>query len=881
MVQFILRCLARFLLWLRYRVEVRGLREVGERGTRGIAFLPNHPALIDPILLMTVLHKRFRPRALADQDQVDRFFIRWVARRVGVLTVPSVAKHGPGMRAAVEQALGEAIAALRRGENLLLYPAGHAQRTWREDLRGNSGVERLLREAPEARLVLVRTTGLWGSSFSWASGHAPSVRDAVRRGAVSLLLSGLFFAPRRRVTIELAEPADLPRGAPREALNAYLETFYNATAKHNTYVPYTPWSRGGVRELPEPEPPPSVAGPLAVPASTRAAVMAALARLAGRDSASEEQHLAADLGLDSLARADILAWLEAEFGLPQGDADALATVRDVLLAACGQAASSEMVELRPIRAAWFRRLPHDPPPRVPRSQTITGAFLEQARATPGRAIVADQTSGVKTYRDIALAVLLLRSDLQSLPGDRLGIMMPASVAATVAYLATLFAGKTPVMVNWTLGPRNLAQALDLAGVRTILTLTPLVQRLEAAGHDFASVRGRFVFLDEIARRAGRGRKLWALLKSRLPWASLDAVKPSDTAAILFTSGSEALPKAVPLSHQNVLRNLASVLQIVPLTQNDKLMGFLPPFHAFGITVTMLAPLCYGLPTVYHPNPTEGAALARVIGAYGATVLIGTPTFLNGILRAATRASLASVRLAVTGAEKCPDQVYDAFAALCPNAVLLEGYGVTECSPIVTVTDPASPRRGAIGRLLPAFERLLTHPETGDVLSPPATGLLLVRGPCVFNGYLNYDGPSPFVEAQGRTWYRTGDIVSEDAAGVFTFCGRLKRFVKRGGEMISLPAIEAVIAERCVPQGDQGPLIAVEATPHETNPELVLFTAVDADREAVNAALRAAGLSALHTIRRVIRVPQIPLLGTGKTDYRALKALLASESAAAR
>lgn len=880
-MEFVLRCLARFLLWLRYRVEVRGLRAVAERGTRGIAFLPNHPALIDPILLMTLLHRAFRPRALADQDQVDRFFIRWVARRVGVLPIPSVAKHGQSARAAVERTLGEAIAALRRGENLILYPAGHAQRSWREDLRGNSGVERLLREAPDARIVLVRTTGLWGSSFSWARGHAPSVAEAVRRGALALLASGIFFAPRRRVVIEFVEPTDLPRGASRDALNAHLEDFYNAAAKHNTHVPYTPWSRAGARELPEPEPPPPLAGPLAVPASTRRSVMAELARVAGRQEVSEDQRLAADLGLDSLARADLLAWLEAEFGLPQGDADALVTVRDVLLAACGQAASSEMAELKPIPSVWFRRLPDEPPLRLPRSRTITGAFLEQARATPARPIVADQPSGVKTYRDIVLAALLLRPDIRALPGDRLGLMMPASVAATIAYLTTLFSGKTPAMVNWTLGPRSLVQSLDLVGVRTILTLTPLVQRLEAAGHDLSPVQDRLVFLDQIARRVGGARKLLALLRSRLSWASLEAVQPSETAAILFTSGSEALPKAVPLSHQNVLLNLASVLQVVPLTQNDRLVGFLPPFHAFGITVTMLAPLCCGLPTVYHANPTEGAALARVIGAYGATVLIGTPTFLNGVLRSATRASLASLRLAVTGAEKCPDQVYDAFAALCPHALLLEGYGVTECSPIITVTDPASPRRGAIGRLLPGFERLLTHPETGEVLTPPATGMLLVRGPCVFGGYLNYEGASPFVELQGKTWYRTGDIVSEDEAGVFTFCGRLKRFVKRGGEMISLPAIEAAIIERCAPQTDQGPLVAVEATSHETNPEIVLFAAVDIDRDTVNAELRAAGFSALHTIRRVIRLPQIPLLGTGKTDYRALKALLARDSVAER
>ncbi|MFW6162232.1 MAG: 2-acyl-glycerophospho-ethanolamine acyltransferase, partial [Planctomycetota bacterium] len=179
-------------------------------------------------------------------------------------------------------------------------------------------------------------------------------------------------------------------------------------------------------------------------------------------------------------------------------------------------------------------------------------------------------------------------------------------------------------------------------------------------------------------------------------------------------------------------------------------------------------------------------------------------------------------------------------------------------------------------LLDCFDHLLMHPETGERVEPPGSGVLHLRGPSVFDGYLHYDGPSPFVEIDGQPWYSTGDIVSEDADGVLTFQGRLKRFVKLGGEMISLPAIEAVLADAYATDDDEGPVLAVTAPPGDDHPEIVLFTTLDLDRPTVNARLREAGLSSLHNIRRVVHLDELPQLGTGKTHYRALQARLRQE-----
>jgi len=875
-IDFFLRNGIKSLLRLRYRIEVTGLEEVARRGTRGILFLPNHPALIDPIILMAWLNKHFAPRALADEDQMNRPVIAWLGRRARVLTIPDLAKVGTAGRDRINAALAEVVKSLQDGENWLLYPAGRAYRHYLEDLRGNSGVETILRQVPEARVVLVRTRGLWGSGFSWAKGHAPDVAGTLKHGFRSLLLNGIFFSPRRPVSIEFHEPADLPRSADRETLNRFLQDFYNQGALHNTYVPYTVWEHRAPVELPEPVWGSKERSLDSVSETTRSLVLKHLRELTGRAVVRDEDHLAHDLGLDSLARADLLLWVETEFGFAPGNPDSLETVADLLLAASGEPFIGGPAALKPVPVGWFRDRAENDRLSEPVGETITEAFLARASRTPDRVIIADQTSGARTYRDLVTAILLLRPAIKELPGETVGILMPAGVTADILYLSALFATKTPAMVNWTTGPRSIVHSLDLVGVKHILTARALVERLTSQGTDLRELADRFVFVEDLAARLSRPKKLAAWVRSRLSWAHLAAARVPERAVVLFTSGSEAAPKAVPLTHTNLLTNIRDVMDRVALRENDRIIGFLPPFHSFGLTCTVILPLCSGIRTVYHPSPTDARTLCQLIHAYRATLLLGTPTFLSGIVRAATSEQLSSLRLAVTGAEQCPDRVYAALAERCPGAKVLEGYGVTECSPIVSVNDDREPKPFTIGKPLRSVECTIVSTDDGKRVERGQPGVLLVRGPSVFGGYIGSETTSPFVELDGKTWYLTGDIVREDADGTLRFCGRLKRFVKLGGEMISLPAIEAVLEEHYSTDSDEGPSIAVEATPAEQNPELVLFTTKALDRETVNRQLREAGLSPLHNIRRVIRLDRLPVLGTGKTDYRALKRLLADK-----
>ena len=863
---------ARGILAVRYRIHVKGSAAVKQRGLHGILFLPNHPALIDPVIVTACLHGQFGIRPLALENQIGEPIVRAMANLIGVLRVPVLSELEQGSVRQVQHSIDLCIEALKQGDNVLLYPAGRLMRQRLETLGGVSAAHRIISELPDVRVVLVRTTGLWGSSFGWALGIPPRLKNGLFGHLRQLLTSGVFFAPKREVQVELVEPADLPRHGDRHDLNAYLDRFYNHAAPPALYVPYSLWEKGGARELAEPK---RSTGPSVTdaPTATRQIVLAHLHAATGIGNLNDDQELARDLGLDSLATTEVLLWLEKEFAVSVPGVDAVRTVGDVIMAACGRAlAESTDVQIAAPSAAWLANL-RRVRVQIPPGPSIQQVFLAQARRNPGQVIAADLQQGSRTYRDLITAIFALRTKIAALPGQYIGILLPASVAADTLFLATLFAGKTPVMINWTAGPRVVQLGLDMVGVQKILTADLLLRRLSAQGIELATLGDRLVPLETFAGTIRWNEKLVAAIRARVSWRSLERVKMADTAVVLFTSGSESLPKAVPLTHANILTNIRDALASFHIFQDDRFLGMLPPFHSFGLTGTMLLPLLSGVKVVHHPNPNEVAALGKIIENYRVTILLSTPTFLSNIIRGSAGSNLTSLRLCVTGAEKCPREIYDAVKGSCPQAVILEGYGITECSPIVAAMREDDTEPGTIGQPLPSVVAVVMDLDKHRPAAAGQTGMLLVRGPSIFGGYLHYTGPSPFESFDGEIWYRTGDLVKADDQKRLTFMGRLTRFVKIGGEMVSLPAIEEVLMRAYARPDDKGPCLAVLPTPDDNHPEIVLFTIRPLERAQVNKTIQDTGLSGLHNIRIVREIAQLPVLGTGKTDYRTLARLL--------
>jgi acyl-[acyl-carrier-protein]-phospholipid O-acyltransferase/long-chain-fatty-acid--[acyl-carrier-protein] ligase len=365
-----------------------------------------------------------------------------------------------------------------------------------------------------------------------------------------------------------------------------------------------------------------------------------------------------------------------------------------------------------------------------------------------------------------------------------------------------------------------------------------------------------LYLEDVRKKLSLGNKLTAVFGKLTPRMIAARPAPDDTAAILFTSGTEGEPKGVALSHANILANTAQVRAHIDLYSTDVLFNPLPVFHCFGLTVGTLLPLFAGVKVVTHPTPLQPKEIVRRIRRHGATILLSTDTFINQYARCGEAGDLDTMRLAVCGAERLRDETRTAVRKKYGIA-LLEGYGVTEASPVVAANQLEANHPGTVGRLMEGMEAKL-EPVEGI----PNAGQLMVRGPNIMLGYLKPDAPGVIVPPQDG-WYNTGDVVSIDENGFIAIRGRLKRFAKIGGETVSLGVVENVAAALwpehrhaavAIPDGRKGE-------------QIVLVTdAKEARRVDLIGWAQNHGVSELAIPRQVLAVEAIPVLGTGKTDY---------------
>ena len=353
-IVYLIYLLARAAVWLRYRVTVKGLDEVLKKypDGKGILFLPNHPALIDPVIMATVLWKRFQPRALVVEKQIKASVLKYFWQRVRILPMPDMGVTGMAGHDAVVEQITRCIDALKAGDNLLFYPAGRIYRSKMEKLRGNGGVARILQEDPEVKLVLVRTAGLWGSDFGRGKGYQITFGQTLKRHIKHILLGGIFFMPRRHVTVEFAtRPDDLPSGDDKDLLNRYLENFYNGAMRPNTYVPYTWFEPHGPRVIPEPENYNTNEDTSRVPLEIQTKIKAKLREYTDKRFIRDTDTLGTDLGLDSLIVAELQQWVAQEFGHDVPSPEKLRTVASLMIAATGESAGAE--PLYPVPPNWF------------------------------------------------------------------------------------------------------------------------------------------------------------------------------------------------------------------------------------------------------------------------------------------------------------------------------------------------------------------------------------------------------------------------------------------------------------------------------------------------------------------------------------------------
>ncbi len=507
---------------------------------------------------------------------------------------------------------------------------------------------------------------------------------------------------------------------------------------------------------------------------------------------------------------------------------------------------------------------------TPTDRTVIDDLIEAAHVHGfGWPAIEDPVSGSLTYRRLLQAVAILGAKLMPMApeGRPLGVMLPTSNGGVVTVLAAMSAGRVPAMINFSAGAANILGACRAAEIDTILTSRTFVEkgRLEHVVEQIEK-QVRIIYLEDVRKTVTFADKLRGLAHWKKP---LVERKPDDWAVILFTSGTEGTPKGVVLSHRNILTNVAQCAARIDFGREDKLFNALPIFHSFGFTGGIVLPLISGVPIFLYPSPLHYRTVPELVYWKCATVLFGTDTFLNGYARMANPYDFRSLRYVIAGAEPVRESTRDIFLEKF-GLRILEGYGLTETSPVLALNTPMFNKFGTVGRLLPGMEAKLEHVDGVD-----EGGRLYVKGPNVMLGYLRADKPG-VLEAPPEGWHDAGDIVTIDAEGFITIKGRAKRFAKIGGEMVSLAAVEMLAADLW-PDNTS----AVAAMPDARKGErLVLVTdKYGATRAEFQTYARSKHASELMLPSEIVVLDKLPLLGSGKVDHLTLQKFVLDRAAA--
>jgi acyl-[acyl-carrier-protein]-phospholipid O-acyltransferase/long-chain-fatty-acid--[acyl-carrier-protein] ligase len=496
------------------------------------------------------------------------------------------------------------------------------------------------------------------------------------------------------------------------------------------------------------------------------------------------------------------------------------------------------------------------------------AFAAARRRFGGnRVCVFDVDDSPRTYDEIMRGALALGRALKSgtRRGECVGVMLPTGAGAIATFLALTAYGRVPAMLNFTAGAAAVKSAIRTAKVKKIATARRLIANAGLEGLvDELSRVADVVYLEDVRENLTLIDKAAAAIGQFLPNVISANPSPDAPAVILFTSGTEGEPKGVALSHRNLLANVEQVRVHLELYPSDILLNPLPAFHCFGLTVGSLMPPLLGLQVVCHPTPLQPKEIVQRIKKHAATILVSTDTFITQYARVGEPGDLSSLRLTVCGAERLRDETR-ALLRRKHGIELLEGYGVTEASPVIAANRPGANRPGTVGQLMAGMQ-LRLDPVEGI----PNAARLVVKGPNVMLGYLKPDAPGVIVPPKGG-WHDTGDVVSVDEEGFIAIRGRLKRFAKIGGESVSLAVVESIAsalwpdfshAAIALPDGRKGEQIVLVTTNPEAN-------RVDLVGWAHNH-----GVTELAVPRRFVHVDDIPVLGTGKTDYVKVQKMVA-------
>ncbi len=526
-----------------------------------------------------------------------------------------------------------------------------------------------------------------------------------------------------------------------------------------------------------------------------------------------------------------------------------------------------------------------------RLDTLPKTWIVEAKGVGSKLSIADSTGVELSGYKFITSVFLMRNKFKKFLGERqnVGLIVPTSAGGSIANMATLTLGKTIVNLNYSSGTQSLKYAIELAGIKQVITSKQFMTKLKAKGFDLeeAMENVELFYLEDIKKSISKVEQLLMFLQAKLlPTFVLSAcyikkVSNNDTAAILYSSGSEGTPKGIELTHQNILGNIKQFINVINPNEQDVMLGTLPIFHSFGLTVTTFAPLIEGIPVICHPDPTDGMGIAKLASKYNATFLFATATFFRLYARNKKIHPLMfeKLRMVIAGAEKLPLEIRKLFKERFGKEIY-EGYGATETTPAAScnIHDAIVPdtyhvqvgnKIGTVGMALPGSAFMIVDPDSFEPLPIGEDGMILIGGTQVMKGYLGDPQKTASVikEIDGIRWYVSGDKGHLDKDGFLTIVDRYSRFAKVGGEMVSLGLVETEINKLI----DEDSQIAITAIPDDKKGErLVLLLEGKKDLDELKSEIKNLGLNPLFIPSSYFKVDEVPKLGTGKADFKGAK-----------
>lgn len=877
------------LLSLRYHVKIEWEELLD---TEWALILPNHVALIDPQILLAFLSKYKKLHPLADNTYYENPFLRPIFKAIWAIGINNSIESLS--QTDLENAVQTITQELKKGKNIVVYPSGQLKTQAKEKIIGKKVVYEVMKKIPkDTDILLVRMEGLRGSSSSKARiWKTPSLIGFILKWLWYGLANLIFFIPKREVKIYIENITDEAKKHINKynlnQFNKYLEDKYNQNweeellyLKHYFYynntkdrkLPSIEWSEEVLKQVQD-------YTNVDFDQSVLENIVKKIKEIKQIDDNKNNKsklkinintHLVFDLFFDSLDTAELKSFVQEQYpwasNPPLLD---LKLVGDYVMMWMWKSTTKE--EIKECNWKFEEKSDsiflYDKVKEFTKENTIPELMKKAFKKNKSESFCYDQAFGLQSKKNYLIKAYLIADLLKKYPGNYIGIMLPALTGTSLLVMATYLAGKIPVMINWTQSQEAFEHCLKYQKLPAIITSKTFYNKVKLDYFD----EHPMIFLEDMLKKISLKQKLVALYKSyRMPIA-----KQQKEAVILFTSGSEWLPKAVSLTHQNIIQNIKWSFQLVNLRKDDILLGFLPPFHSFGFTITTICPLITGMRVVYSPDPNDAKTLAGLVEHTKITGLAATPTFFKGILSSWSAEQLETLNAVIVWAEKCPKEIFDSLAKKLPKTKLVEWYGITECSPVISVNPLEKPKAGTVGLPIIWLEVLILDLETNkEIKQKWKEWMIFVSGPSVFGWYLDKKLENPFVKIGKKNFYKTGDLWYLDKDWYIVISGRLKRFIKIAGEMISLPYIEQVFLDKYSKWDEI--IMAIEAIELDDWKAKIAFFIVDKEKKPnikeLNDYLRERWVSNLVSISEVIVVKEIPVLWTGKTDYKVLKAMI--------